>query len=51
MGTTDTSVVPTLVRKVKTAIAEARKFSEQQGVGLVGQRIVDMIERVVITAL
>ncbi len=33
------------VRKVKEAIAEARKFAEEQKVGFVGQRIVDIVER------
>ena len=36
------------VRKVKAAIAEARVFSDAMKVGLLGQRIVDIIERVVV---
>jgi hypothetical protein len=38
-----------LLRKVKEAIAEARKFSDEMQVGFIGQRIVDIIERVLVS--
>ncbi len=38
-----------LLRKVKEAIVAARKFSDEQALGFAGQRIVDIIERVLVS--
>ncbi len=37
-----------LLRKIKAAIIDARKFSDEMEAGYLGQRIVDIIERVII---
>jgi hypothetical protein len=38
-----------LLRKIKAAIIDARKFSDEMEAGFIGQRIVDIIERAVIS--
>lgn len=38
-----------LLRKIKAAIIDARKFSDEMQAGYMGQRIVDIIERAVIS--
>ena len=38
-----------LLRKIKAAIIDARKFSDEMEAGYLGQRIVDIIERAIIS--